>query len=381
MQRAPVLCHGAFYAVLSGLEIDAMRYERTNIAAMHGYVPGKQPSSPDVVKLNTNENPYPPCEAVMTAIHAVVPDALRRYPAPAADGFRTVAAQLHGLALENIVAVNGGDELLRMAIATFVEPGEPIGVVEPSYSLYPVLAEAHGSPIEQAQLTVDFALPDDLAVHMNRARAKLLFVVCPHAPSGQLTSVAELSALAIAFKGVVLVDEAYVDFVDPALGHDAIALVKKHDNVLLLRTLSKGYSLAGLRFGYGLGAASLIEPLLWKTRDSYNCDALSQAAATAALEHRAQAEKTWQRVRDERGRVTAALRGLGFRVPESQSNFVLAYVPQRLSARALRDALEAQYELLVRYFDLPRIDDALRITIGTPAQNDKLLGALKALSA
>jgi histidinol-phosphate aminotransferase len=357
-----------------------MRYERARIAAMQGYVPGKQPSSPDVVKLNTNENPYPPCEAVMAAIHAVVPDALRRYPSPAADGFRSVAAKLHGLALENIVAVNGGDELLRMAIATFVEPGQPIGVVEPSYSLYPVLAEAHGSPIEQAQLTSDFALPSDLAAHMNRAGAKLLFVVCPHAPSGQLTSVDELSALASAYEGVLLVDEAYVDFVDPGLRHDAITLVKQHDNVLLLRTLSKGYSLAGLRFGYGLGAATLIEPLLWKTRDSYNCDALAQAAATAALEHRAEAQQTWQRVREERARVTAELRALGYRVPESQSNFVLAYVPMPRQARALRDALEAKYDLLVRYFDLPRIDDALRITIGTPEQNDKLLSALEALT-
>lgn len=355
-----------------------MGYERARIAAMHGYVPGKQPTSPDVIKLNTNENPYPPSPAVMNAIHTVLPEALRKYPSPAADGFRSVAAQVHGLGIDNVVAVNGGDELLRMAIATFVEPGEPVGTIEPSYSLYPVLAEAHGSPVFSVDLRDDFSLPDDVAARMNAAGVKLLFVVCPHAPSGQLSSVAELSRVASAFEGVVLVDEAYVDFVDPALGHDATGLVKKHDNVLLLRTLSKGYSLAGLRFGYGLGAESLIAPMLWKTRDSYNVDALAQAAATAALVHRAYAQTTWERVRSERARLHGALTALGFRVHESQSNFLLAHVPAAKNARTMRDGLE-QHGLLVRYFDAPRIDDALRITVGTEAQNDRLLSALRAL--
>jgi len=149
---------------------------------------------------------------------------------------------------------------------------------------------------------------------------------------------------------------------------------------LLLRTMSKGYSLAGLRFGYGLGAASLIEPMLWKTRDSYNVDVLAQAAATAALEHRDYAQATWERVRKERVRLRAALIALGFRVHESQSNFLLAHVPAQHKARALRDALET-HGLLVRYFDAPRIDDALRITVGTDAQNDKLLSALRTLLA
>jgi len=358
-----------------------MGYERARIAAMHGYVPGKQPTSPDVIKLNTNENPYPPSPAVMHAIHAVLPEALRKYPSPAADGFRAVAAKVHGvhgLGLDNVVAVNGGDELLRMAIATFVEPGERIGTIEPSYSLYPVLAEAHGSPVFSVDLNDDFSLPDDVAERMNAAGVKLLFVVCPHAPSGQLTTVAELSRVASAFKGVVLVDEAYIDFVDPALGHDATELVKKHDNVLLLRTMSKGYSLAGLRFGYGLGAESLIAPMLWKTRDSYNVDALAQAAATAALEDREYARTTWERVRSERARLHGALVALGFRVHPSQSNFVLAHVPLGKSARGLRDQLE-QRGLLVRYFDAPRIDDALRITVGTDAQNNRLLAELSAL--
>ena len=357
-----------------------MGYERKGIAAMHGYVPGKQPVSPDVIKLNTNENPYPPSPAVMQAIHAVPPEALRKYPSPAADGFRSAAAKLHGVTMENVVATNGGDELLRMAIATFVEPGQPIGTIEPSYSLYPVLAEAHGSRVFHLDLEEDFSVPEGAAAKMNEAGVNLLFIVCPHAPSGQLTSVPQLAAIARDFKGVVLVDEAYVDFVDPALAHDAVELVREHDNVLLLRTLSKGYSLAGLRFGYGLGAASLIEPMLWKTRDSYNVDALAQAAATAALEDRAYSVDTWKRVRAERVRLREALMELGFRVHPSQSNFLLAHVPAGARARAMRDGLETQ-GLLVRYFDAPRIDDALRITVGTPEQNDKLLAALRVILA
>lgn len=362
-----------------------MGYERAKITAMHGYVPGKQPTSADVIKLNTNENPYPPCAAVMDAIAAVPAEALRRYPPPSADGFRQVAARVHGFPdsaqLENIVAVNGGDELLRMAIATFVEPGQPIGTVEPSYSLYPVLAAAHGSPVVSLDLKDDWSLPDGLAAHMNSAGVNLMFVVNPHAPSGKLLAVDELSKLAQAFKGVLLVDEAYVDFVDPELKHDAVQLIRDHDNVLLLRTLSKGYSLAGLRFGYGLGSASLIDPLLWKTRDSYNCDSIAQVAATAALTHRQAASTTWQRVRAERTRLRSELLALGFRVSESQSNFLLAYVPKTHSAQALRDALETQHGLLVRYFDAPRIADALRITVGTPEQNDRLLTGLRALLA
>jgi histidinol-phosphate aminotransferase len=355
-----------------------MGYERANIAAMHGYVPGKQPTSPDAIKLNTNENPYPPCAAVLQALAAVPAEALRRYPPPSADGFRAAAAALHGVAVEQVVAVNGGDELLRLAIATFVEPGAPIGIVDPSYSLYPVLAQAHGSPVVRADAEADGAAPADLAQRMNRAGVKLLLLVNPHAPTGRLEPAARIAQIARDFEGVLLVDEAYVDFVDPAIGHDVVSLIARHDNLLLLRTLSKGYSLAGLRFGYGLGQASLIAPMLWKTRDSYNVDAVAQRLATAALEHRDEAAETWKKVRAERARVQAALASLGFRCGDSQSNFLLARAPSGASAPALQQALE-QRGVLVRYFAEPRLLDALRVTIGTVEQNDRLLRELAAL--
>lgn len=355
-----------------------MAYERANIAAMHGYVPGKQPASGETIKLNTNENPYPPCAAVMDALRAIGPDALRRYPPPAADALREAAAALHGLSPDQVVAVNGGDELLRLAFTTFVEPGAPIGVLEPSYSLYPVLADVHGSPVVRVQAEPDWSLPDDLGPRMRQAKVELLLLVNPHAPSGHLTPAPRLSQLARELDCVLLIDEAYVDFVEPELGHDAASLVKAHDNVLVLRTFSKGYSLAGLRAGYGLGAASLIAPLLWKTRDSYNLDAVAQRLATTALLHRSEAAETWRKVRQERARLAAALHAMGFELSDSQANFVLARVPQSASAKALLAGLEA-HGVLVRHFDAPRLQDKLRISVGTEAENDRLLSALEAL--
>ena len=357
-----------------------MAYERANIAAMHGYVPGKQPASAEAIKLNTNENPYPPAPAVLQALSSIAPDMLRRYPPPSADAFRRTAATLHGVQDDRVVAVNGGDELLRMAISTFVEPGAPIGILEPSYSLYPVLAQAHGSPVVRAQAEADWSHPRDLAARMNAAGVKLLLVVNPHAPSGHLTPATEITELARRFRGVLLVDEAYVDFVDPELRHDVVASIASHDNLLVLRTLSKGYSLAGLRVGYGIGSAELIAPLLWKTRDSYNLDAIAQRLATLALEQRPYAAETWAKVRAGRARMSSALSALGFEVAPSQSNFLLASVPARASAPALQRELETR-GVLVRYFAEPRLLDKLRISIGTPAENERLLRELGALLA
>ena len=179
---------------------------------------------------------------------------------------------------------------------------------------------------------------------------------------------------------MLLIDEAYVDFVDPALCHDTIDMARKFDNVLLLRTLSKGYSLAGLRVGFGIGAPSLIEPMLTKTRDSYNIDVIAQTLACAAFADLRYAERTWASVRAERQRLRDALHSRGFGVPASQTNFVLASVPAdcTLDAAALYTALKDR-GILVRYFDLPRLDDKLRITVGDPAQNDRLLAALDAI--
>jgi histidinol-phosphate aminotransferase len=352
-----------------------MAYERESIQRMRGYVPGKQPAAADTIKLNTNENPYPPAPEVMRALLEVPAEALRRYPEPLADGFRDLAAAVHGVTRDHVMAVNGGDELLRLAVTTFVEPGTPIGVLEPSYSLYPVLAEIHGCPLTRVAAGEDFGVPADFAARMNESGVNLAMLVNPHAPSGNLVRAEQIGAIAREMRGVLLVDEAYVDFVDPELEHDLVPLLGEHDNLVLLRTLSKGYSLAGLRFGYALGTPSLIGPMLEKTRDSYNVDAVSQRLAAAALTARAYARDTWEAVRLERTRVQAALIALGLRVHESRSNFLLAHVPVGVEAGAVQAELEAG-GVLVRHFKLPRLEDTLRITIGTQSQNDRLLGDL-----
>lgn len=352
-----------------------MSYERASIHRMHGYVPGKQPASADTIKLNTNENPYPPAPEVLRALMEVPADVLRRYPEPLADAFRALAAEVHAVSRDHIMAVNGGDELLRLAVTTFVEPGSPIGVLDPSYSLYPVLAAIHGSPLVEVPALEDFGVPSDFAARLNAERVNLTFLVNPHAPSGKLLSYSQIASIAAELQGVLLVDEAYVDFVDPELGHDLVPLLAERDNVVLLRTLSKGYSLAGLRFGYAIGSPALIAPMLEKTRDSYNVDVIAQRMAAAALTARAYSKQTWESVRAERARVRDALAGLGFRVEPSQSNFLLAHAPAGAVAKDLQVRLEAA-GVLVRHFSLPRLDGALRITIGTPTQNERLLALL-----
>lgn len=354
-----------------------MAYERENIRRMTGYTPGEQPDNLRVVKLNTNENPYPPSEAVLAALRAITGEQLRRYPSPTSTTLRETAAAVHGVDAQNIVTTNGGDELLRLAVTTFVDPGKPIGIAEPSYSLYPVLADVHGSPIVRVPLDKRWRLPADFAARMNHAGVNLTFLVNPHAPSGTLLPTGVVAAVAEALEGVLLVDEAYVDFVDPEYKHDIVSLIHEHDNLLVLRTLSKGYSLAGLRLGYGIGARDLIEPIATKARDSYSVDVIAQQIAVAALTHRQEAALTWEAVRGERVRLAATLERMGLTCAPSQTNFLLAQVAETSGggARPLYEALKTR-GILVRHFDQAGLHDRLRISVGTPPENETLLDAL-----
>ncbi len=353
-----------------------MGYERPNIRRMKGYAYGEQPSDARVIKLNTNESAYPPSPAVATALAAFDAESLRRYPPAMADGLCGMVAERLGVAGEQVMATNGGDEGLRLAITTFVDPGETFGMAEPSYSLYPVLAAVQDARVCAVPLAADWTPPEDFAARLNAAGAKLTCLVNPHAPSGSVLGASAVARLADELHGVLLVDEAYVDFVDPERGHDLAPLIRERPNLLLLRTLSKGYALAGLRVGFLIGDAGLIEPIRTKTRDSFNVAALTQTLAAAAYADTAYAEGLWQRTRSERRRVTAELRRMGFCVHDSQTNFVLAQTPDQSPTAAtlyqrLRDA-----GILVRYFDSPRLADRLRITIGQPDENDALLAAL-----
>lgn len=354
------------------------RFERDNISRMAGYVWGEQPADGRTIKLNTNENPWPPGPAVARALADFDPARLRRYPPPWADAFRQTAADLAGVTPDQVLATNGGDELLRLLFTTFLDPGTPVVTTRPSYSLYPVLAAIQDCPVVEVPMNEAFDLPTELAGQANAAAAGITALVNPHAPSGRLFPAAEIAALADALDGILLVDEAYVDFVDPALAHDSVALVRERDNLVLLRTLSKGYALAGLRFGYGIGAPGLIEPMLTKTRDSYNVDTISQELATAALADQDWARDNHARVRTERDRLAGALHRLGFDSPDSQTNFLFARVPEGCRAAELKDGLR-DAGILVRHFDHPGLDDRLRISIGTPEEDDRLLATLARL--
>ena len=382
-------------------------HERPGLRDVSGYVPGEQPAGG--VKLNTNENPYPPPPAVAEALARFPVERLRRYPPVAGEPFRTAAARLHGLEPDEVVATNGGDELLRLALATYVDPGEVVAVAPPTYSLYLVLIRLHGARPVELPLTEDWALPDRFAERLNRAGARLALLPNPNAPSGRLLDRETLEAVAAGFDGVLLVDEAYVDFVAPESGYDLVPAVRRHPNLLILRTLSKGYSLAGLRFGYGLGSAPLLAPMATKTKDSYNVDTLAAEIAAAAIESREWASDNWAKVRAERERLRAGLERLGLPTFPSETNFVLASVPPAAAAAAraghgepgsessggkpdpegaldggtgggpgaepLHLALAAR-DVHVRWFGEPRLRDRLRISVGTPEENDRLLAVL-----
>jgi histidinol-phosphate aminotransferase len=355
-----------------------MTFERNNILTMQGYVPGEQPQQGKVIKLNTNENPYPASNKVAEALSAISVENLRRYPPPTAAQFRQIAASYHGVAESNIIPTNGGDELLRLAITTFAGPGDTVGIAVPSYSLYPVLTEIQGCKLCAIELSDQWGLPDDFAARLNTAGAKLALLVNPHAPTGMLLSTTELIEIAREFNGVLLVDEAYVDFVDPELNYNLVPAIHAVDNLLILRTLSKGYSLAGLRFGYGIASENLANPIMYKTRDSYNTDLVSQRLASAALESVDDARRNWAAIRTDRQKLAHDLQRLGMTCLPSQSNFLLAQASDTATAVRIYEALKLA-GILVRYFNEPRLSDKLRITIGTPDENQQLLNALQTI--
>jgi len=343
-----------------------MGYLRKNIEKVKGYVPGFQPKGTDVVKLNTNENPHPPTPAVLKVLAELGPEQLRRYPDPVGNEFREAAAEVNGVRPENIMCCNGGDDLLTIAFRAFCDENRPVAYPVPTYSLYRVLAKLQDCEAIEIPFDAEFKLPDKLA-HTNAA----LTIICnPNAPSGSFISVGELASLADKLSGALLIDEAYVDFAEA----NCTELVKKNDNVMLLRSLSKGYSLAGIRFGYVIAQPDLIKGLM-KVKDSYNVDVVAIAVAAAAIKDQKYFNETTEKVKKARGFLTEQLRDLKFEVPGSSANFVLAR-SKNSQAGEIFDKLK-ELSIYVRYFDLPGLDDKLRITVGTDEQNNKLISALK----
>jgi histidinol-phosphate aminotransferase len=349
----------------------SLDFVRSTVREMAGYTPGEQPAPGErIIKLNTNENPYSPSPRVMQAIAALSPDSLRRYPNPTADQFRDAAAKLHNVTRDHILAGNGSDDILTIATRCFIPPGGTLAFPDPTYSLYPVLArleEARSLPLPWDR---DWSLPVDA---LARSGASAIYLANPNAPTGTFVSPQKIAELAGKFPGLLLVDEAYADFAE----ENCLSLVARFPNVVISRTLSKAYSLAGLRFGYAIAQPQVIEQMM-KVKDSYNCDAISIVAATAALEDQTHARGTWVAIKSERARVTAELTKLAWKVLPSQANFVFAAAPNS-QGKQMYLALK-QRGILVRFWDLPGLNDKLRITIGHPNENNALLAALKSLT-
>lgn len=346
------------------------RYFLDHVQVMQGYTPGEQPTNLGVIKLNTNENPYPPSPKVAEALAAFDAESLRKYSDPLALGLREAAARCYGFeSADWVFAGNGMDEALALTVRTFADPGDAILTPYPTYSLYEVLAKLHGAECRFVDLTPEFELP---AAFLDTP-ARLVFLPRPNAPTGVAAPIEQVERICKQFEGLVFIDEAYVDFAD---GH-CLGLVKRFDNVIVGRTCSKSFSLAGLRLGFAFAQPDTIAEFM-KTKDSYNLNALTQALGTAALSDPDWTAANAKKIRATRYRLTATLRALGFRVPESQANFVLALWEGQTSAHRIFERLRTD-GILVRYFDAPRLEKALRITVGTDTETGALLDALRGI--
>ncbi|MBB1600483.1 histidinol-phosphate transaminase [Variovorax sp. UMC13] len=346
------------------------------IGALQPYVPGEQPRIDGLVKLNTNENPYPPSPAVLDAIQAAAAHGLERYPDPESQALREAIAARHGLQPGQVFVGNGSDEVLAHAFFAFFQQAEPLLFPDVTYSFYRVYAQLYG--IDCALQPVDAALRIDVEALAARAAQGCagLVIANPNAPTGIGLPLADIERLLRACPTrVVLVDEAYVDFG----GQSALAMIDRHPNLLVVQTLSKSRSLAGLRVGFACGQASLINALtrVKNSFNSYPLDRLAQAGAIAALQDEAWFAQTRDAVVDTREGLVLQLEDFGFEVLPSQANFVFARHPAH-DAAALAAALRER-AVLVRHFRQPRIADYLRISIGTRAQCGQLVDALAAI--
>lgn len=338
---------------------------RDSVRRMEGYTPGEQPSDPGIIKLNTNENPYPPSPAVGDLLRRFDPSLLGRYPDPVCRRLRERIASLHGLTPAQVFVGNGSDEVLALCVRAFVQrPGGSVGSFDPSYSLYPVLAAIEDVPWVASPLGPDYEWqPPKLA-------PGVFFLTYPNAPTGMIYPREKIEEFCRAFPGVVIMDEAYVDFADAHL----MELAKTHPNVLVARTLSKSYSLAGLRVGYIVGSEDLIAAL-YKIKDSYNVDRLAQEIALVALGDGGHMRANAQKIRATRARLASELERMGCRVWPSQSNFIW-FNPVRRPAGDVFQRLRDR-KIYIRYFPGPRTGDCLRVTVGTDADMSVFLKAIE----
>jgi len=348
-----------------------MKHQREILRGVEGYVPGEQPRMANVIKLNTNENPYPPSPKVIEALRNLPAEALRKYPDPLSADFRAACAERYGYpGPEWVIAGNGMDELLALALRAFVDPGDDILSTYPTYTLYETLALLHGARPVLVDLDENFQLTEAFF----NTQARLCFLPRPNAPSGVCPPHEAVERLCREFNGIVVIDEAYVDFSDD----NCMDFPRRFENAIVMRTFSKSFSLAGMRIGTAAAQPPIINELL-KVKDSYNLNVASQAAALAAIRDYDYMLGNVAKVRATRERLAAALRAMGFSVPASQSNFVLAQWSGTPSAAEIFAALRGR-AIIVRYFPVRRLENALRISDGTDAETDALLAGLREIT-
>lgn len=346
-----------------------MTYFRNNINAMSGYVPGEQPLDTKVIKLNTNENPYPPSPKALEVLRNLDGEILRRYPHPMAEGFRQAASKVLNVPADWILVGNGSDDLLTIITRACAERSRRIIYPTPTYVLYHTLAQIQDAEVLEIPYDDNYNLPIDQLIAADGA---VTFIASPNSPSGTAVPLELLDKLAAQLSGVLVIDEAYVDFAE----ENALELVKKYDNVIILRTLSKGYSLAGLRLGLGVANPALLDGLI-KVKDSYNVDAIACALGTAAIADQEYKIANAEKIKLSRAKLVNDLKQLDFWILPSQANFLLVQPPNN-NAEYLYQTLKHQ-GILVRYFKQARLDDKLRITVGTDEQNEVLTKALAKL--
>jgi histidinol-phosphate aminotransferase len=344
------------------------RFLKKSLRDFQSYVPGEQPpDGEDWVKLNTNESPLPPSPQVLDAIRRATDDSLRLYPSPTSAPARAAIAGRFGLQPDQVVLGNGADELIEMCFRAFAGAGDRVSYCSPTYPVLEPLCRMHDA-IAAPQPAGEGWTWSDAFVY---DPAPLKFIVNPNSPTGTWTDERAVERAVEVSRGVVVLDEAYVDFA-PA---SCVGLLSRHRNLLVLRTMSKSYALAGMRIGFALGGAELIAALD-AVKDSYNLNRLAIAAAVAAVEDEDHHRRIVDHVVSEREWLAGRLAALGFEVSPSQANFVFVKPPHGSSGPAVADALREQH-ILVRRYDLDPIAGWLRITIGTRGQHERLLQALK----
>ncbi|MBX2865115.1 MAG: histidinol-phosphate transaminase [Leptolyngbyaceae cyanobacterium MAG.088] len=345
-----------------------MTYFRPIIIKAAGQHPSPYllPATP-IIKLNSNENPYPPSPQALNILRLLDGEWLRRYPDPYSQAFCQAAATALGVPADWIIVSNGCDALLNILMQACVDSTRSVVYPTPTYGLYQTLANIYGAHTVEITYNSDYSLPLD---QIAAAQGALTLIASPNSPSGKQVPLAELQQLAETVQGVLVIDEAYVDFAEDS----ALSLVNAYERVIVLRTLSKGYGLAGLRFGFGIAQPPLLSGL-FKVKDSYGVDAIANRIATAAIADQAYKNDRVAQIKADRQQLTSDLQRLGLDVAPSQGNFVLA---THTNAERLHDDLR-KHDIWVRHFDHPQLNDKLRITVGTPSQNAQLLKTLSRL--